>query len=156
VCRLTPLPGSSTTSRRSSAGSEERRYASSLADDGLSPEDIDDLLEGVRSPRALRAAIDWYRAGFWDGVRGRLPRAKVDVPTLAIWGDKEQHLNAPLADPPADWASSVRVVHLPEASHWVHHDAPDKVAALLIEHFAGAAAGETRAASVGDRANGAT
>jgi pimeloyl-ACP methyl ester carboxylesterase len=114
----------------------------SLADDGLSPEDIDDLLEGVRSPRALRAAIDWYRASFWDSVRRRLPRAKVEVPTLVVWGDKEQHLNAVLADPPADWVSSARVVRIPEASHWVHHDAPDKVAALLIAHFAPDAAAE--------------
>jgi pimeloyl-ACP methyl ester carboxylesterase len=122
----------------------------SLADDGLSPEDIDVLIEGIRPPGALRAAVDWYRASFWDGVRKRLPRAKVDIPTLVIWGDKERHLNAALADPPADWVKSVRVVHVPEASHWVHHDAPDKVAALLIEHFAGAGAGETRANPVGN------
>jgi len=108
----------------------------SLADDGLSREDIDDLIEGVRSPRALRAAIDWYRASFADGVRGRVPRAKVDVPTCVVWGDKDPHLNAALADPPSDWVSRAHVVHIPEASHWVHHDAPDKVAALLIENFA--------------------
>lgn len=112
----------------------------SLADDGLSPETIDDLLEGVRPPRALHAAIDYYRASFSDGVRRRLPRAKVDLPTLVVWGDKEQHLNAALAQPPADWVPDVRVVHIPEASHWVHHDAPDQVAALLVEHFAQSAA----------------
>jgi epoxide hydrolase 4 len=107
----------------------------SLADDGLSHEDIDDLLEGVRPPGALRAAVDWYRASFRDGVRRRLPRAKVEIPTLVVWGDKEQHLDAALADPPADWVTSARVVHIPQASHWVHHDAPDEVAALLVEHF---------------------
>jgi len=120
----------------------------SLADDGLSREDIDDLLEGVRPPRALGAAIDWYRASFWDGVRGRVPRAKVDIPTLVVWGDKEPHLNAALADPPADWVSRARVVHIPEASHWVHHDAPDKVAALLHAHFAGGEAAERQASAL--------
>jgi len=39
----------------------------------------------------------------------------------------------------------VRVVHVAEAAHWVHHDAPDKVAALLIEHFAPDEAAEPRA-----------
>lgn len=108
----------------------------SLADDGLSRDDIDDLLEGVRPPRALRAALDWYRASFRDGVRGRVPRAKVEVPTLVVWGDQERHLNAALADPPSDWVTHARVVHIPKASHWVHHDAPDDVAALLVEHLA--------------------
>jgi pimeloyl-ACP methyl ester carboxylesterase len=108
----------------------------SLADDGLSEDVIEDLLAGVRSPRSLHAAIDTYRASFRDGIRGRIPRSRVDVPTLVIWGDRERHLNASLADPPADCVSSARVVHVPEASHWVHHDAPDEVAALLVEHFA--------------------
>jgi pimeloyl-ACP methyl ester carboxylesterase len=126
----------------------------SLAEDGLSHDAIDDLLEGVRSPRSLRAAIDWYRAGFWDGVRGRLPRAKVNAPTLVVWGDKELRLNAALADPPADWVSNVRVVHVPEGGHWVHHDAPDKVAALLVEHFAGVGTVGARASAAADHANG--
>jgi pimeloyl-ACP methyl ester carboxylesterase len=108
----------------------------SLADDGLSAEDIEDLLEGVRPPLALQAAIHWYRASFWDGLRKRLPRAKVNVQTLVVWGDREPYLDAALAVPPPDWVANARVVHIEQASHWVHHDAPDKVAALLVEHFA--------------------
>lgn len=83
-----------------------------------------------------RAALDWYRASFWDGVRRRVPRARVEIPTLVVWGDEERHLDAALADPPSDWVTHARVVHIPKASHWVHHDAPDEVAALLVEHFA--------------------
>lgn len=107
-----------------------------LADDGLAPEDVGDLLEGVRPPRALHAAIDWYRASFRDGVKKRLPRARVEVPTLVVWGDRERHLDATLADPPPEWVTNARVVHVPDASHWVHHDAPGTVGALLVEHFA--------------------
>jgi pimeloyl-ACP methyl ester carboxylesterase len=106
-----------------------------LAADGLPPEAIDDLLEGIRPPGALHAAIDWYRASFRSGARRSLAASKVDVPTLVIWGDRESHLDPELAEPPADWATNVRVVHVPQASHWVHHDAPEKVAALLVEHF---------------------
>lgn len=127
----------------------------SLADDGLSSGDIDDLLEGVRPPGALHAAIDWYRASFRDGIRGRIPRAKVDVPTLVVWGDREQHLNPALAEPPADWVSSARVVHVPQASHWVHHDAPDDVAALLVEHFTRATATRSISKTVRVRPRGA-
>jgi epoxide hydrolase 4 len=105
----------------------------SLGDDGLSPEVVDDLLQGVRPPGALRAAIAWYRAGFREVGRPRW--TKVEVPTLAVWGDRDRYLDPELAQPPTDWVTHARVEHVPEASHWVHHDAPEKVAALLTDHF---------------------
>jgi pimeloyl-ACP methyl ester carboxylesterase len=114
-----------------------RFLRNALGEDGLSPEVIDDLLEGIRPPGALHAAIDWYRAAFRGGVRRSFAASKVDIPTLVIWGDRETHLDPELAEPPADWVTHARVVHVPEASHWVHHDAPEKVAALLVEHFRG-------------------
>jgi pimeloyl-ACP methyl ester carboxylesterase len=98
---------------------------------------IGDLLEGIRPPGALRAAIDWYRASFRDGARKRIVPSKVEIPTLVVWGDRERHLVPELAEPPADWVPRAHVVHVPEGSHWVHHDAPEKVAALLVEHFRG-------------------
>jgi pimeloyl-ACP methyl ester carboxylesterase len=107
----------------------------SLADDGLSPTIIDDLISGIRPKGALHAAIDWYRATFRDGVMKRLVPAKVQIPTLVIWGDRERHFDPELAEPPADWVPAARVAHVPEGSHWVHHSAPEKVAGLLIEHF---------------------
>jgi pimeloyl-ACP methyl ester carboxylesterase len=94
-----------------------------------------DLLEGVRPPGALRAAINWYRAGCRDVLKQRLLPRKVDIPTLVIWGDGERYLDQELADPPSDYVTGARVVHIPEAAHWVHHDAPEKVSALLIDHF---------------------
>ncbi len=107
----------------------------SLADDGLSAATIDDLLEGVRTPGALHAAINWYRASFRGGLDTRRLAAPVDVPTLVIWGDRERHLDPELAQPPGELVPHARVVHVPEASHWVQHDAPETVAKLLIEHF---------------------
>jgi pimeloyl-ACP methyl ester carboxylesterase len=117
--------------------SDFRFVRASLAADGLSPAVIDDLLEGIRPPGALHAAIHYYRASFRDGIRKRLTLSKVDIPTLVVWGDRESHLDAELAEPPGDWVTQARVAHVPEGSHWVHHDAPEKVAALLIEHFRG-------------------
>jgi pimeloyl-ACP methyl ester carboxylesterase len=108
----------------------------SLADDGLSPDTVVDLLEGIRPAGALRAAINWYRAGCRDVIKRRLLPRRVDVPTLVIWGDRERYLDRELADPPSDYVTGARVVHIPEASHWVHHDAAERVSALLIDHFA--------------------
>jgi pimeloyl-ACP methyl ester carboxylesterase len=117
------------------SGHDFRLLRRSLADDGLSPDAVVDLLEGIRPPGALRAAINWYRAGCLDVIRQRLPPRRVVVPTLVIWGDRERYLDRELADPPSDYVTGARVVHIPEASHWVHHDAPEQVSALLIDHF---------------------
>jgi pimeloyl-ACP methyl ester carboxylesterase len=113
-----------------------RMVRRSLSKDGLPPETIADLLEGVRPAGALTAAVNWYRAVFRDGLKNRFQPRTVDVPALIVWGDRERYLDPELADPPPGWVSQVRVEHLPDASHWVHHDAPDRVASLLIDHFA--------------------
>ena len=52
-----------------------------------------------------------------------------------IWGDQDHVLGVELSEPePADVPGLERVVHLP-ASHWVHHDEPDQVTALLVDFF---------------------
>lgn len=114
-----------------------------LLADGLPEDIVRDLLEGIRPPGALHAAIDWYRASFRDVARKRVVPKRVDLPTLVVWGDRETHLDPELATPPADWVRHVRIEHVPEGSHWVHHDAPDKVSALLLSHAAGSAQART-------------
>jgi pimeloyl-ACP methyl ester carboxylesterase len=106
----------------------------SLVADGLPDDVVRDLMEGIRPAGALHAALNWYRANFRDVARKRCPAKKVDLPTLVVWGDREKHLDPELATPPADWVSDVRVEHVPEAGHWVQHDAPEKVSALLLSH----------------------
>jgi pimeloyl-ACP methyl ester carboxylesterase len=106
----------------------------SLVADGLPDDVVRDLIEGIRPAGALHAALNWYRANFRDVARKRFPAKKVDLPTLVVWGDREKHLDPELATPPADWVSDVRVEHVPEAGHWVQHDAPEKVSALLLSH----------------------
>jgi pimeloyl-ACP methyl ester carboxylesterase len=110
---------------------------SSLADDGLSPETIADILEGIRPPGATHAAVNWYRASFRGGLAKHQLTAKVEVPTLVIWGDRDRYLDPELAVPPQELVTRARIEHVPGASHWVQHDAPDRVGKLLIEHFYG-------------------
>jgi pimeloyl-ACP methyl ester carboxylesterase len=105
-----------------------------LVADGLPDDVVRDLLEGIRPAGALHAALNWYRANFRDVARKRFPPKRVDLPTLVVWGDRERHLDPELATPPADWVGDVRVEHVPEAGHWVQHDAPEKVRALLLSH----------------------
>lgn len=109
----------------------------SLLADGLPEGVVRDLLDGIRPTGALEAAIHGYRASLRDLVRKRFVPTRVNVPTLIVWGDRERYLDPELATPPIDWVTDARVEHVPEGSHWVHHDAPDKVNALLLSHAAG-------------------
>lgn len=69
--------------------------------------------------------------------RANNPILPVTAPTLVIWGERDSALGGELAEPDrADVPNLERVVRLPNASHWVQHDEPGRVAKLLTEFFA--------------------
>ncbi len=93
----------------------------------FTPADIERYREAWSQPGAVTATINYYRASM------RRPRSSADgdarrpvhAPTLVIWGEQDRYLGAELAEPlRADVPGLERVVRLPEASHWVQHDAP--------------------------------
>ncbi len=106
-----------------------------LLGDGLSAEATEDLLSAVKAPAALHATINWYRASVREAILWSSEPAKVSAPSLIVWGDRERYLDPALADPPSDWVTNTRVVHLPEAGHWVMLDSPEKVTELLVDHL---------------------
>jgi epoxide hydrolase 4 len=101
--------------------------------------DIDRYVEAWSQPGALTAMLNYYRAT----IRSRLRRDQeklepVTAPTLVIWGERDRHLGAELAQPhAADVPNLERVVRIPAASHWVAHDEPELVSQLLVEFFRG-------------------
>lgn len=92
-------------------------------------------------PGAATAAINYYRALLRQGPPGRLQAlrrmGRIEVPTLLIWGLRDRYLTARLTEGLERWVPRLRVERLPEASHWVQNDAPERVNALLTE-FLGA------------------
>jgi pimeloyl-ACP methyl ester carboxylesterase len=107
----------------------------------FTPQDIDRYVEAWSQPGASTATINYYRAVFRQSPKRTEARIRpVRARTLVIWGDRDRYLGAELADPdPVDVPNLERVVHLPAASHWVHHDEPEQVTQLLLEFFAEAA-----------------
>jgi pimeloyl-ACP methyl ester carboxylesterase len=58
----------------------------------------------------------------------------IKAPTLVIWGQEDQYLGEELAEPEHDDVPNLeRVERIPDASHWVHHDAADRVTQLLAD-----------------------
>jgi pimeloyl-ACP methyl ester carboxylesterase len=96
----------------------------------VTKEDLDRYLEAWNRPGALRGMVAWYRAMFLPSARVEM--RTVEAPVLALWGDADPHLGAGLATPSSQLVPRARVVMIPGASHWVQHDAPERVNEELI------------------------
>ena len=99
--------------------------------------DIDRYVEAWSQPGAVTAMINYYRALFRQSPKQVDRRIRpITAPTLVIWGERDRHLGAELAEPDrADVPNLERVVRIPDATHWVQHDQPERVTQLLIEFF---------------------
>lgn len=102
--------------------------------DGFDKETIEHYIDALRVPNALPSAINYYRASIRRGATGRLPAMRqIPQKVLVIWGDKDRYLGKEMAEPPPKLVPNARVVHLPNATHWVQNDATDEVNRLLID-----------------------
>lgn len=80
-------------------------------------------------PGALTAMINWYRA--YSFVRPKQAQP-LTVPVLLIWGKKDAFLLPQMAGASAALCTNVQLVMLDDASHWLHHEAPKELNALLL------------------------
>jgi len=90
---------------------------------------------------AARAAISYYRQGLRRnlsrrGMREMKEYPRIRAPFLLIWGEQDAALRKELTKGLGRHFELRPVVHyLPEEGHFVPLEAPEKVAALLIEHL---------------------
>ena len=76
--------------------------------------------------------VNWYRAGFRI-KHAPFPDPLVQVPTLMIWGSKDQFLGPGVARSSYALCESARLEWIEEATHWVQHEEPDRVNRLILE-----------------------
>jgi epoxide hydrolase 4 len=115
----------------------------SVSPDAFSEEDIERFVDAWSQPGALTAMLAYYRAAVRSpaAIRGVLGRGDgapgvrvVEAPTLVIWGERDTALGTELAEPDRRWVPNlIGVERLPDASHWVQNDAPERVNELLID-----------------------
>jgi len=102
--------------------------------DRVPDDDIERYVDALRIPGAVPAAINYYRAAIRRVATGRVPRMRtIEEPVLVVWGDRDRYLGREMAEPPKRFVPHARVVHVPDATHWVQNDAPDRVNELLLE-----------------------
>lgn len=97
-------------------------------------EDLALYVAAYARPGALTAMINWYRAI----LRGKTPKVRrTEVPVLVLWGENDPHLDREIATPSEELVPNARVVFVPGATHWVQHDAPERVNEELVAFFGG-------------------
>jgi epoxide hydrolase 4 len=100
--------------------------------------DIERYVEAWSRPGAATATINYYRAAFRQTPRTATGGGRpVTAPTLVIWGERDRHLGAELAEPEHRDVPNLVGVERLDASHWVQHDDPETVNRLLAEFFSG-------------------
>jgi epoxide hydrolase 4 len=92
--------------------------------------------------RGLGGPLNYYRAsplrppsGGDDGLQTLvLPdeAVTVRVPTTVLWGERDQALLRGLLDGLERWVPQLRLRRVPEASHWIVHEQPARVADEIL------------------------
>lgn len=112
-----------------------RRLAKALHSSGQTPDTARRDAEAMTEPGALTAALNWYRGMPFTDVRGI--GAKITVPTMYVWSDRDIALTAKAARDCGRYVSGpYRFEILDGVSHWLMDERPDTVADLLLEWFA--------------------
>src|SRR6266545_4318210 len=97
-------------------------------------------LDAWAQPGALTGGLNYYRAagvgpaGEGDpahGVGGDASRLTVRVPTLVIWGEKDRALLTGNLDGLERFVPDLTIERIPEGSHWVVNEHPERVNRLI-------------------------
>ena len=96
--------------------------------------DVERYKEAFAQPGALTASLNYYRA---FARRDRPAVRAIAAPTLLVWGEKDPHLVVRLTEGLEEWVPGIRVERIPEASHWVAADEPERVNRLLAGFLRG-------------------
>lgn len=88
----------------------------------------------------LEGGLNYYRASPMRPGVGEMDipdeRVTVRVPTTVLWGERDHALLPGLLDGLERWVPDLRVVRVPEASHWIAHERPALVTEEILRALA--------------------
>lgn len=97
-------------------------------------EELLEYREAWRQRGALTAMVNWYRA-LLRRSSSQTDQVRIKVPTLLIWGTRDFALGRELAQPSIDICDSGELQFVEDAGHWLLHETPDRVNALIIRYL---------------------
>ena len=113
-----------------------QRFAHSLQNTSkagsFTDEDLIKYKEAWSQPDAMTSMLNWYRSAVRSS-RSSSGDVRIKIPTLMFWGMKDFALTHRMARPSMDYVDEGNLILVPEATHWVQHDAADEVNHYLID-----------------------
>jgi len=101
--------------------------------DAFTAEDVVLYKRALGKRGALTAALNYYRALLRYPSELRRDNRPIATPTLLIWGEGDRYLGVGMTEGLGKWVPNLRVAKIPDASHWVQNDAPERVNTLLLD-----------------------
>ncbi|SFC49447.1 Pimeloyl-ACP methyl ester carboxylesterase [Alkalibacterium subtropicum] len=98
--------------------------------------DLKQYTDAWSQPRAMTSMLNWYRANGKAFVNGQEP-VHVTVPTLVLWGMKDQFLDPELAHESLAYCEDGKGILIGEGTHWVHIEEADRVSQLISDFIEG-------------------
>lgn len=102
----------------------------------FTPADLREYRRAALCPGALTGMLNWYRAAIWTYTKG-LDQPRIVVPTRIIWGVHDVALARELASLSLEMCDDGDLVYLEKATHWLHHDEPERVSQLMLDFLEG-------------------
>ncbi|MBI1405662.1 MAG: alpha/beta fold hydrolase [Caulobacter sp.] len=111
-------------------------FDSAKRPEAYAPSILERYREAWSQPGALTGMINWYRALFLQDLPIPAP-GSLTPPTLIVWGEQDDFAGVELARSSLELCADGRFCLLPEAGHWSPHDAPEQVAAAVLDFLGG-------------------
>ena len=112
----------------------------SVNKDVWTPEVLDAFADNLAEPARARAAVQVYRVFNWREtlpiVRGRYADARLEVPTLLVFGSEDFVLRPSMLGGYRRHAEDMRVELVPDCGHFIVDERPDLVADRARTFFA--------------------
>lgn len=104
----------------------------------FSDADLEQYKQAWNRDGALTSMINWYRAALLCPSKLAIDReaSRVKVPALLIWGKNDQFAVETMARESLQYCDNGQLEILENATHWVQHEKPAEVNALLSQFFA--------------------
>jgi len=99
----------------------------------FSSADLDCYRQAWAQPGALCGMIHWYRA--FARHRSKVADPLVRVPTKILWGVHDPFLRFRMAEESLQFCRQGELVRFDDCTHWIQHEAPERVNRLMIEFF---------------------
>jgi epoxide hydrolase 4 len=92
--------------------------------------DIEQYKKAWRQRDALKSMINWYRAFRESNLHLDL---EVSVPTLILWGIKDQFLIKEMAGKSLKRCLYGQLIFFQDLTHWLHHEDPERINNMILE-----------------------